>query len=96
MEQLADFPQTERSEQTSNHDGALAAYRLHWRIGTAHIVRINAYVAGAYSSLSHGGRKLSSVVRLHLARNRTKAKPELKASGPETDRVQERVFRWHL
>jgi hypothetical protein len=59
MEQLADFPQTERSEQTSNHDGALAAYRLHWRIGTAHIVRINAYVAGAHSSLSHGSRELS-------------------------------------
>jgi hypothetical protein len=33
-------------------------------IGTAHIVGINAYVAGAYSSLSHGSRKLLSVVKL--------------------------------
>jgi len=36
-------------------------------IGTAHIVRINAYVAGAYSSLSHGSRKLLSVVKLPSA-----------------------------
>ncbi|MEA2913377.1 MAG: hypothetical protein QOJ15_5458 [Bradyrhizobium sp.] len=37
------------------------------RIGTAHIVWINAYVAGASSSLSHGSRKLLSVVKLPSA-----------------------------
>ena len=42
----------------------LSAQWLHMRIGTAHIVWINAYVAGASSSLSHGSRKLFSVVNL--------------------------------
>jgi hypothetical protein len=45
----------------------LAALGCIWSIGTAHIVRINAYVAGAYSSLSHGSRKLLSVVKLPSA-----------------------------
>jgi hypothetical protein len=57
-----------------------AANRLLWRIGTAHIVRINVYVAGAYSSLSHGSRGLVRGETTFVPK-RTEAKNKMRLAG---------------